>query len=71
MLKLLASQKGEKILDIGSGSGWAAALLCVIVGESGSLLGLERIDERTLPKKIGTILIPINPRQVAIYSEMI
>jgi len=45
MLELLAPQKGEKILDIGSGSGWAAALLCVIVGESGFLLGLERIDE--------------------------
>ncbi len=45
MLELLAPQKGEKILDIGSGSGWATALLCVIIGESGSLLGLERIDE--------------------------
>ncbi len=71
MLELLAPQKGEKILDIGSGSGWAAALLCVIVGESGSLLGLEGIDERTLPKKIGTVLILVNTRQAAIYSEMI
>ncbi len=45
MLELLAPQEGEKILDIGSGSGWTTALLSHIVGENGSVLGLERVDE--------------------------
>jgi protein-L-isoaspartate(D-aspartate) O-methyltransferase len=44
MLELLRPQKGDNILDIGSGSGWTSALLCSIVGKSGSLLGLERMD---------------------------
>ncbi len=45
MLELLSPQKGEKILDIGSGSGWTTALLSYIVGENGSVLGLERVEE--------------------------
>ena len=44
MLEHLSPQKGDKILDIGSGSGWTTAMLCHIVGEEGSVLGLERID---------------------------
>jgi len=44
MLELLEPQRGEKILDIGSGSGWTTALLCDIVGQEGSVLGLERLE---------------------------
>jgi len=33
MLEQLQPQRGEKILDIGSGSGWTTALLAEIVGE--------------------------------------
>ncbi|MDM5270709.1 protein-L-isoaspartate O-methyltransferase [Sulfurovum sp. zt1-1] len=43
MLEHLAPKKGDKILDIGAGSGWTTAILCHIVGEEGSVLGLERI----------------------------
>ncbi len=45
MLEHLEPQKGDKILDIGSGSGWTTALLCHIVGPEGSVIGLERHDE--------------------------
>ncbi|MEA3418220.1 MAG: protein-L-isoaspartate O-methyltransferase [Campylobacterota bacterium] len=45
MLELLAPEEGDKVLDIGAGSGWTASLLCAIVGEKGSVLGLERVDE--------------------------
>ena len=44
MLELLEVQKGDQVLDIGSGSGWTTALLCAIVGENGSVVGLERVD---------------------------
>lgn len=44
MLEHLAAQEGDRVLDIGSGSGWTTALLCHIVGEKGSVTGLERVD---------------------------
>jgi len=44
MLEKLAAQKGDKVLDIGSGSGWTTALLCHIVGEEGSVTGVERVS---------------------------
>lgn len=45
MLEMLSPSSGQKILDIGSGSGWTTALLAFIVGESGSVVGVERIEE--------------------------
>jgi len=45
MLELLNVKEGDKVLDIGSGSGWTTALLCDIVKESGSVIGLERVDQ--------------------------
>ncbi|MDP1706478.1 MAG: protein-L-isoaspartate O-methyltransferase [bacterium] len=41
MLELLAPQKGEKILEIGSGSGWQTALLAELVGEEGKIVAIE------------------------------
>ena len=45
MLELLQPKEGEKILDIGSGSGWTSALLAEIVGEKGKVIALEIIPE--------------------------
>ena len=45
MLECLDPQDGNSVLDIGSGSGWTTALLCYIVGEKGSVTGVERVDE--------------------------
>ncbi|MDP1784967.1 MAG: protein-L-isoaspartate O-methyltransferase [Sulfuricurvum sp.] len=43
MLELLHPQAGEKILDIGSGSGWTTALLATAVGKEGFVEGVELI----------------------------
>jgi len=43
MLELLEPKPGEKILEIGSGSGWQATLLGFIVGETGEVHSLEII----------------------------
>jgi protein-L-isoaspartate(D-aspartate) O-methyltransferase len=45
MLELLNPKEGEKILDIGSGSGWTTALLAEIVGEKGKVIAIEIIPE--------------------------
>lgn len=45
MLELLRPEAGDKVLDVGSGSGWQTALLAQIVGESGKVYALERIRD--------------------------
>lgn len=45
MLELLQPQLGDKVLDVGSGSGWQTALLAEIVGERGRVYAIERIEE--------------------------
>ncbi len=44
MMERLAPQDGNTVLDIGSGSGWTTALLCYIVGDKGSVIGVERVE---------------------------
>lgn len=44
MLELLHPHAGNKILDIGSGSGWTTALLATTVGNDGFVEGVERIS---------------------------
>jgi protein-L-isoaspartate(D-aspartate) O-methyltransferase len=45
MLELLRPQVGEKILDVGAGSGWQTTLLAQLVGRYGQIIALERIPE--------------------------
>ncbi len=45
MLEQLEPLPGDKILDIGSGSGWTTALLAEIVGNKGKVIALEVIPE--------------------------
>jgi len=47
MLELLRPQAGEKILDVGSGSGWTSALLAHVAGPGGRVFAAERIPELT------------------------
>jgi len=45
MLEKLQPTKGQKILDIGSGSGWTSVLLASIVGKTGKVIALEVLLE--------------------------
>ncbi len=45
MLEKLQPQVGDKILDIGSGSGWTTTLLAEIVGKEGKVFAIERVPE--------------------------
>ncbi|MBI2984667.1 MAG: protein-L-isoaspartate(D-aspartate) O-methyltransferase [Candidatus Kerfeldbacteria bacterium] len=45
MLEALQPRTGERVLDIGAGSGWVTALLATIVGPGGSVVAIERIPQ--------------------------
>ena len=45
MLEWLDAQPGDKVLDIGSGSGWTTALLSHIVGPEGKVFAVEIIPD--------------------------
>ena len=41
MLRLLDVRPGQRVLDVGAGSGWTTALLAHLVGPTGTVLGVE------------------------------
>lgn len=45
MLEQLQPQPEDKILDVGSGSGWTTALLAEIIGLKGKVIAIEVISE--------------------------
>lgn len=45
MLELLAVEKGNKVLEVGTGSGYVAALLSGLVGKKGKVFGVELVHE--------------------------
>ncbi|OGY65903.1 MAG: protein-L-isoaspartate O-methyltransferase [Candidatus Harrisonbacteria bacterium RIFCSPLOWO2_02_FULL_41_11] len=45
MLELLEIKPGEKVLDVGTGSGWNAALIANLVGNTGTVVSIERVPE--------------------------
>ncbi len=45
MLDLLEVREGDRVLDVGAGSGWTTALLAHLTGPTGTVTGVERVPE--------------------------
>ncbi|MGO1949394.1 MAG: protein-L-isoaspartate O-methyltransferase family protein [Mycobacteriaceae bacterium] len=45
MLELLGAGPGDRVLDVGSGSGWTTAILSRLVGADGEVTGTEILPE--------------------------
>lgn len=76
MLELLDIQPGQKILDVGAGSGWTTALLAHAVGKKGVVHATERIPELVKMAKdnIGqydypNAIVHRTPRRLGLRSE--
>lgn len=44
-LELLDVRTGDRVLDVGAGSGWTTALLAHLTGPTGVVVGVERVPE--------------------------
>ena len=45
MLRLLDVHPGQRVLDVGAGSGWTTALLAHLTGPEGEVVGVEAVQE--------------------------
>jgi len=58
MLEQLIPEEGERVLDVGAGSGWTSALLGEIVGSEGKVIAIDIVPE----------LVEFGKRNVAKYN---
>jgi len=71
MLELLNPKEGNKILDIGSGSGWTTALLATAVGEKGFVEGIERIPHLVQYSRENLQKIPIKNASITLSDASV
>ena len=67
MLSEIGLKKGQKILEIGSGSGYVLALISEIIGEKGKIFGIEIISELVAKSKEALALG--NYKNVEVYNR--
>lgn len=51
MLELLDVRPGHRVLDLGAGSGWTTAILALLTGPNGRVIGIERHESLIAPAR--------------------
>ncbi|MBN1331970.1 protein-L-isoaspartate O-methyltransferase [Candidatus Dojkabacteria bacterium] len=70
MLSLLRPREGKKYLDIGAGSGYAAALLAYIAGDAGKVFAIERNQYLADMARLNISKYPnLSPRVEVIFKD--
>ncbi|MEM4267338.1 MAG: protein-L-isoaspartate(D-aspartate) O-methyltransferase [Candidatus Woesearchaeota archaeon] len=61
MLHLLSLKEGQRVLEIGTGSGWNAALIKKIIGDNGIVVSIELLRDlhEYAKKRINELSIPV------------
>jgi protein-L-isoaspartate(D-aspartate) O-methyltransferase len=76
MLEILDIEEGDRVLDVGSGSGWTTALIAHLVGEEGSVLGLEidpdlvNFGKRNIEKYGFSNVAIVDTRNTTLHEEV-
>jgi protein-L-isoaspartate(D-aspartate) O-methyltransferase len=67
MLELLNIQQGNKIMDVGTGSGWMASLIAFLSGEGGKVHTVEIIDRLSEYAQENALKYPILKEQLVFH----
>jgi Protein-L-isoaspartate carboxylmethyltransferase len=69
MTELLQVRKGQKVLEVGTGSGYQASILAWLVGEKGHVWTIERIPELAARAKGAIESIGLGDRVTVIVGD--
>ncbi|MEK7117067.1 MAG: protein-L-isoaspartate O-methyltransferase [Patescibacteria group bacterium] len=69
MLELLEPKSGDRILDIGGGSGWQSALLAEIAGDSGRIYSIEINQDVFEIGKTNIAKYPDLSKRIGLYCQ--
>ncbi len=69
MLELLAPERGDNVLDVGSGSAWQTALLAYVVGEGGYIYAIEHVSSVAHFGKENMAMLPHLESRVDFYVQ--
>jgi protein-L-isoaspartate O-methyltransferase len=64
LLHLLGLERGQAVLEIGSGSGWLAAIMARLVGPEGRVVGIELIPDLAAQSRADLAALGIGNVQV-------
>lgn len=69
MLELLAPRVGERIVDVGYGSGWQTVLLAELIGKKGRVYAIEILPNRCSSGKANVAKYPALAERVDFYCQ--
>ncbi|MGC9072050.1 MAG: protein-L-isoaspartate(D-aspartate) O-methyltransferase [Acidilobus sp.] len=69
MTELLDVKKGNKVLEVGTGSGYQAAILAWLVGDEGHVWTVERVPELATRARVAIETAGLGPRVTVVVGD--